>query len=59
MSSPKKIKDPRLIKITRELKNLEDAVKKKKDLETEIIIESAERRLCAIEKEKINKINEL
>ena len=30
MSSPKKIKDPRLIKITRELKNLEDAVKKKK-----------------------------
>ena len=57
MSSPKKIKNPRLIKIMRELKNLEDAVKeinKIEELKTEIIIK---RKLRAIEKERTNKIN--
>ena len=37
MSSPKKIKNPRLIKIMRELKNLEDAIaeiSRTEDLET-------------------------
>ena len=41
MSSPKKIKQPRLIKIMRELKNVEDALEETNkivELETEIII---------------------
>ena len=62
MTSPKKIKNPRIIKITRELKNLEDAIEeinKIEELETEMIIESTKRKLSAIEKEKIIRINEL
>ena len=52
MPSPKNIKNPRLIKIMRELKNLEDAIE-----ETEIIIECTKRKLTAIEKEKIKQMN--
>ena len=62
MSSLKKTKNPRIIKITRELKNLEDAkeeINKIEELETEMIIESTKRKLSAIEKEKIIRINEL
>ena len=62
MSSPKEIKNLRLVKLMRELKNLGDAIEevnKIEELETEIIIESIKRKLSAIEKEKINKINEL
>ena len=54
MSSSKKIKNPRLIKIMRQLKSLEDAIKeisRIEELETEIVIESTERNLSAIEKE--------
>ena len=50
------------MKIMRELKSLENAIEKMikiEKLETEIIIESTKRKLGAIEKEKINKINEL
>ena len=50
------------MKILRELKNLEDAmeeINKVEESATEIIIESAERKLNAIEKEKITKMNEL
>ena len=46
----------------RELKSLENAIEemiKIEELETEIIIDSTERKLGAIEKEKINKINGL
>ena len=39
-----------------ELKNLEDAIEKK--LETEIMIEAAKRKLTAMEKNKINEIEE-
>ena len=49
------------MKILRELKNLEDAMEEINNVEesaTEIIIESAERKLNAIEKEK-TKMNEL
>ena len=49
MSNPKKIKNLQLIKIIKELKNLE----------AEIIIESTKRKLSAIEKAKINKIKKL
>ena len=62
MSSLKKTKNPRIIKITRELKNLEDAIEeinKIEELETEMIIESTKRKLSAIEKEKLIRINEL
>ena len=62
MSSLKKIKNPRIIKITKELKNLEDAIEeinKIEELETEMIIESTKRKLSAIEKEKLIRINEL
>ena len=62
MSSLKKIKNPRIIKITIELKNLEDAIEeinKIEELETEMIIESTKRKLSAIEKEKLIRINEL
>ena len=62
MSSLKKIKHPRIIKITIELKNLEDAIEeinKIEELETEMIIESTKRKLSAIEKEKLIRINEL
>ena len=62
MTSPKKIKNPRIIKITRELKNVEGAIEeinKIEELETEMIIESTKRKLSAIEKEKIIRINEL
>ena len=62
MTSPKKIKNPRIIKITRELKNVEGAIEeinKIEKLETEMIIESTKRKLSAIEKEKIIRINEL
>ena len=44
------------------LKYLEHAVEetnKVEELETEIIIESSKRKFCAIEKEKMIKINEL
>ena len=61
MTSPKKIKNPRIIKITRELKNVEGAIEeinKIEELETEMIIESTKRKLSAIEKEKIIRINE-
>ena len=33
MTSPKKIKNPRIIKITRELKNLEDAIEEINEIE--------------------------
>ena len=62
ISSLKKTKNPRIIKITRELKNLEDAIEeinKIEELETEMIIESTKRKLSAIEKEKLIRINEL
>lgn len=62
MTGPKKIKNPRIIKITRELKNVEGAIEeiyKIEELETEMIIESTKRKLSAIEKEKIIRINEL
>ena len=62
MTSPKKIKNPRIIKITRELKNVEGAIEeinKIEELETEMIIESTKRKLSAIGKEKIIRINEL
>ena len=62
MTSPKTIKNPRIIKITRELKNVEGAIEeinKIEELETEMIIESTKRILSAIEKEKIIRINEL
>ena len=62
MSSPKEIKNIRLIKIKKELKNLEDAIEeinKIEELETVIIIESTKRKISAVEKEKINRINEL
>ena len=62
MTSPKKIKNPRIIKITRELKNVEGAIEeinKIEELETEMIIESTKRKLSAIEKQKIIRINEL
>ena len=62
MTSPKTIKNPRIIKITRELKNVEGAIEeinKIEELETEMIIESTKRILRAIEKEKIIRINEL
>ena len=61
MSSPKEIKNPGLIKIMRDLKNLENAIEKInkiEELETKIIIESTKRKLNVIEKEKIIKINE-
>ena len=61
MSSPKEIKNPGLIKIMRDLKNLEHAIEKInkiEELETKIIIESTKRKLNVIEKEKIIKINE-
>ena len=60
MSSPKKIKSPRLIKIIRELKSLEDAIEKVnkiKELETRIIIESTKRKRIATKREKIININ--
>ena len=50
MSSPKKIKSPRLIKIIRELKNLDHAIEKVNkiiELETRIIIESTKRKRIA------------
>ena len=51
------IRNPKLIKIMRQLKkNLEDAIE---ELETEIIIQSTKRKLSALGKEKINKINDL
>ena len=62
MSRPTKIKNPRLIKIMRELRSLEHAIEKIniiEELETEAIIDSTKRKLSTIEKEKINKINEL
>ena len=59
MSSPKEIKNCRLTKMMRELKNLEYAIIRIKELETEIILESTKRKLSAIEKEKLNRINEL
>ena len=62
MSSLQKIKNLRLPKIMKELKNLEDATKeinKIKELETEIIIESTKRKRSAVEKEKINRMIEL
>ena len=62
MTGPKKIKNPRIIKITRELKNVEGAIEeinKIEELETEMIIESTKRKLSAIEKQKIIRINEL
>ena len=46
----------------KELKNLEDAmeeINKIEELETVIIIESTKRKISAVEKEKINRINEL
>ena len=46
----------------RELNNLEDAkeeINKIEELETKIIVQSIKRKLSAIEKEKIDKINEL
>ena len=62
MSSPKKIKKPRLIKIMRELKNVEDALEETNkivELETEIIIESTKRKSSATETEQITKINKI
>ena len=62
MSSLQKIKNLRLPKIMKELKNLEDAIKeinKIEELETEIIIESTKRKRSAVEKEKINRMIEL
>ena len=61
MSRPTKIKNPRLIKIMRELRNLEHTIEKINiiELETETIIESTKKKLSTIEKEKINKINKL
>ena len=53
MSNPKKIKNLILIKIMKELKNLEDAIEeinKTEELEPEIIIEFSKRKLSAIEK---------
>ena len=53
MSSPKKIKKPRLIKIMRELKSLENAIEeicRIEELETEIIVEATKRKLSAIGK---------
>ena len=46
----------------KELKNLEDAIEeinKIEELETVIIIESTQRKISAVEKEKINRINQL
>ena len=46
----------------KELKNLEDAIEeinKIEELETDIIIESTNRKLSVAETERINKINEL
>ena len=62
MPCPKKIKNLKLIKIMKELKNPEDAIEeinKMEELETEIIIGSTKKKLSAIEKEKINRINVL
>ena len=59
MSSPKEIKNPRLRNTMREVKSLEDAIEKIdkiEELETKIIIESTERKLSAIEKEKTIKL---
>ena len=53
MSSSKNIKSPRIIKITRDLKNVADEIEKInkiEELETKIIIESAKRKLSAKEK---------
>ena len=54
ISSPKKIKSLRLIKIMKELKNLEDAIEemnKTEELETELMIESTKGKHSATEKE--------
>ena len=62
ISSPKEIKNFRLTKIMEELKNLEDVIEeinKIEKLETDIIIESTNRKLSVVETERINKINEL
>ena len=62
ISSPKEIKNPGLRKMIRELKSLEDAIEKInkiEELETEILIEFTKRKLSAIEKEQIIKIDEL
>ena len=60
MSSLKKIKKPRLIKIMRELKNVEDALEEtNKIVELETEIESTKRKSSATETEQITKINKL
>ena len=62
MYRPKEIKNPRIIKTIKELENLEDTIEeitKIEESETEIIIQSTKRKLNAIEKEKIIKMNEL
>ena len=59
MSIPQENKNPRLIKTTGELKNLEytiEEINKIEASETEIIIESTKRKLSAIETEKVIKL---
>ena len=59
MSIPQKSKNPRLIKTMGELKNLEytiEEINKIEASETEIMIESAKRKLSAIETEKVIKL---
>ena len=58
MSSPKEIKDHKLIKIMKELKNLEDAIEERnriEELETEVIKQFTKIKLNVVEKERINK----
>ena len=62
MWSPKTIKNPKLIKIMRELKDQENAIEeinRIEGLEIETIKGSTKRKLSVVEKERIDKINEL
>ena len=57
MSSPKEIKDHKLIKIIKELKNLEDAIEERnkiEELEIEVIKQITKIKLNVVEKERIN-----
>ena len=55
MSSPKKIKNPKIIKIMRELKKRSRRCNRRNKLNRKI----RNRKLITIEKRKINKINDL
>ena len=57
MSSPKEIKDHKLIKIIKELKNLEDVIEERnriEELEIEVIKQFTKIKLNVVEKERIN-----